>query len=196
MTKKFSWGALGPCREHLFLSPAGGFHRQSHTISSERPFALDHQSPQLSGVKPRMDAGGQRAESYYLALHLLSLFLEGSWRWCLILSDSGKSSAGLPSLVRRLCLLQCLPCILCERFHCLQVKAIVSSRPSHSASCLSAGLSYNSILGRFMVFSTDTEVSRKMLSVNDPGSLLMAVHPSARNILGDDIMLQRHSQLC
>ena len=37
-----------------------------------------------------------------------------------------------------------------------------------------------------MVFSTDTDVSRKMLSVNDPSSLLMAVHPSARNILGDD----------
>lgn len=51
---------------------------------------------------------------------------------------------------------------------------------------LSAGLSYNSILGRFMVFSTDTDVSRKMLSINDPSSLLMAVHPSARNILGMD----------
>lgn len=49
-----------------------------------------------------------------------------------------------------------------------------------------AGLSYNSILGKFMVFSTDAEISRKMLSVNDPSSLLMAVHPSAKNILGKD----------
>ena len=49
-----------------------------------------------------------------------------------------------------------------------------------------AGLSYNSILGTFMVFSTDAEVSRKMLSVNDPSSLLMAVHPSAKNILGEN----------
>ena len=47
-----------------------------------------------------------------------------------------------------------------------------------------AGLSYNSILGKFMVFSTDAEISRKMLSVNDASSLLMAVHPSAKNILG------------
>ena len=37
-----------------------------------------------------------------------------------------------------------------------------------------------------MVFSTDAEISRKMLSVNDPSSLLMAVHPSAKNILGKD----------
>lgn len=48
-----------------------------------------------------------------------------------------------------------------------------------------AGLSYNSILGKFMVFSTDAEVSRKMLNVNDPSSLLMAVHPSAKDILGE-----------
>ena len=47
-----------------------------------------------------------------------------------------------------------------------------------------AGLSCNSLLGRFMVFSTDTEVTHRMLSVNDPSSLLMAVHPSARDILG------------
>ncbi|CAL5229225.1 g12509 [Coccomyxa viridis] len=54
------------------------------------------------------------------------------------------------------------------------------------------GLSYNSILGTFMVFSTDTDVSRKMLSVNDPSSLLMAVHPSARNILGPNNLAFMH----
>lgn len=55
-----------------------------------------------------------------------------------------------------------------------------------------AGLSYNSILGKFMVFSTDVEVSRKMLSVNDPSSLLMAVHPSAKNILGPNNLAFMH----
>jgi cytochrome P450 family 710 subfamily A protein len=53
-------------------------------------------------------------------------------------------------------------------------------------------MSYNSILGKFMVFSTDVEVSRKMLSVNDPGSLLMAVHPSAKNILGPNNLAFMH----
>lgn len=59
-----------------------------------------------------------------------------------------------------------------------------------------AGLSYNSILGKFMVFSTDTEVSRKMLSVNDPSSLLMAVHPSAKNILGESLSVLRLCEIC
>jgi cytochrome P450 len=55
-----------------------------------------------------------------------------------------------------------------------------------------AGLSYNWLLGRFMVFSTDAEVSRKMLNVNDPSSLLMAVHPSAKDILGPNNLAFMH----
>ena len=100
------------------------------------------------------------------------------------------------------------------------------------------GLSYNSILGKFMVFTTDAEVcaacppfapwplhqclcfthadcagcativrphpfflqqtkwtsiadppsvqvTRRIFTFNDPSTLLMGVHPSARNILGD-----------
>lgn len=57
---------------------------------------------------------------------------------------------------------------------------------------LHAGLSYNSLLGKFMVFSTDVEVSRRMLSVNDPSSLLMAVHPSAKDILGPNNLAFMH----
>ncbi len=68
------------------------------------------------------------------------------------------------------------------------VAVVLDLKPTHLHHFIvasPAGLSYNSILGTFMVFSTDTDVSRKMLSVNDPSSLLMAVHPSARNILGE-----------
>lgn len=43
-----------------------------------------------------------------------------------------------------------------------------------------------------MVFSTDPEVSRRMLSVNDPASLLMAVHPSAKDILGPNNLAFMH----
>lgn len=43
-----------------------------------------------------------------------------------------------------------------------------------------------------MVFSTDVDVSRKMLSVNNPSSLLMAVHPSAKNILGPNNLAFMH----
>ena len=43
-----------------------------------------------------------------------------------------------------------------------------------------------------MVFSTDVEVSRKMLSVNDESSLLMAVHPSAKEILGPNNLAFMH----
>lgn len=55
-----------------------------------------------------------------------------------------------------------------------------------------AGLSYNSILGKLMVFSTDVDVSRRMLSVNDESSLLMAVHPSAKSILGPNNLAFMH----
>ncbi|EIE22849.1 cytochrome P450, C-22 desaturase [Coccomyxa subellipsoidea C-169] len=54
------------------------------------------------------------------------------------------------------------------------------------------GLSYNSILGKLMVFSTDVDVSRRMLSVNDESSLLMAVHPSAKAILGPNNLAFMH----
>ena len=59
-------------------------------------------------------------------------------------------------------------------------------------ACHNAGLSYNWLLGKFMVFSTDAEVSRRMLSVNDPAALLMAVHPSAKHILGPNNLAFMH----
>lgn len=46
------------------------------------------------------------------------------------------------------------------------------------------GLTYNSVAGKFMVMVNDTDTARKVFSVNEPGRLLMAVHPSAKNILG------------
>lgn len=45
-------------------------------------------------------------------------------------------------------------------------------------------MTYNSIMGKFMVMVTDTDICRRVFSFNDPSTLLMAVHPSAKNILG------------
>lgn len=45
-------------------------------------------------------------------------------------------------------------------------------------------MTYNSVMGKLMVLVTDTDIMRKVFSVNDPARLLMAVHPSAKNILG------------
>ena len=45
-------------------------------------------------------------------------------------------------------------------------------------------MTYNSILGKFMIMVTDTDISRRVFAYNDSSTLLMAVHPSAVNILG------------
>lgn len=54
------------------------------------------------------------------------------------------------------------------------------------------GLTYNSILGKLMIFVTDTDIMRQVFSVNDPERLLMAVHPSAKNILGPNNLAFMH----
>lgn len=54
------------------------------------------------------------------------------------------------------------------------------------------GFSWNSIFGKFMVFVTDAELSRQVLSVNGKDSLLMALHPSAKNILGEQNLAFMH----
>ncbi len=54
------------------------------------------------------------------------------------------------------------------------------------------GFSWNSIFGKFMIFVTDAELSRQVLSVNGKDSLLMALHPSAKNILGEQNLAFMH----
>lgn len=53
-------------------------------------------------------------------------------------------------------------------------------------------MTYNSILGKFMVMITDTDISRRVFSFNDTSTLLMAVHPSAKNILGPNNLAFMH----
>ena len=53
-------------------------------------------------------------------------------------------------------------------------------------------MTYNSILGKFMVMVTDTDISRRVFSFNDTSTLLMAVHPSAKNILGPNNLAFMH----
>lgn len=48
------------------------------------------------------------------------------------------------------------------------------------------GYSYNSLLGRLMVFATDAELCRQTMNFNDPSKLVMQLHPSARTVLGDN----------
>lgn len=55
-----------------------------------------------------------------------------------------------------------------------------------------AKASWNSILGKYMLFTTDTEVSRKVLTNNGPNDFLMAVHPSGKHILGEDNLAFMH----
>ena len=55
-----------------------------------------------------------------------------------------------------------------------------------------AKMSWNSILGNFMIYSTNTAVSRKILSNNGPDSLMMAVHPSGKIILGEKNLAFMH----
>ena len=43
-----------------------------------------------------------------------------------------------------------------------------------------------------MIFTTDAEISRRVFSYNDPDTLLMAVHPSGKNILGEGNLAFMH----
>eukprot|EP01025_Chloroclados_australasicus_P004916 TRINITY_DN11346_c0_g1_i2.p1 TRINITY_DN11346_c0_g1~~TRINITY_DN11346_c0_g1_i2.p1 ORF type:complete len:538 (-),score=42.28 TRINITY_DN11346_c0_g1_i2:444-2057(-) len=54
------------------------------------------------------------------------------------------------------------------------------------------GMSWTSILGKFTVFVTDAKIQRNLLQYNDEDTLLMAVHPSGRNILGDSNLAFMH----
>lgn len=54
------------------------------------------------------------------------------------------------------------------------------------------GLSCNWLLGKFMIFTTDAELSRKALSINDEKTLLMAVHPAGKDILGENNLAFMH----
>lgn len=54
------------------------------------------------------------------------------------------------------------------------------------------GLSWNSLCGKFMIFTTDAAISRRVFSYNDPDTLLMAVHPSGKNILGESNLAFMH----
>lgn len=47
------------------------------------------------------------------------------------------------------------------------------------------GMSWHSIVGVFTIFVTDAALSRHVFNHNGPDSLLMQLHPSAKNILGD-----------
>lgn len=80
----------------------------------------------------------------------------------------------------------------CQGLHLILHMILPVSGCQRLKWCTCAGLSYNSILGKLMVFSTDVEVSRRMLSVNDESTLLMAVHPSAKHILGPNNLAFMH----
>ena len=43
-----------------------------------------------------------------------------------------------------------------------------------------------------MIFTTDAEISRRVFSYNGPETLLMAVHPSGKNILGEGNLAFMH----
>lgn len=47
-------------------------------------------------------------------------------------------------------------------------------------------------MGKFMIFTTDADISRRVFSYNDPDTLLMAVHPSGKNILGEGNLAFMH----
>jgi len=55
-----------------------------------------------------------------------------------------------------------------------------------------AKASWNSILGKYMLFTTDTDVTRKVLTHNSPNDFMMVVHPSGKHILGDDNLAFMH----
>jgi cytochrome P450 family 710 subfamily A protein len=43
-----------------------------------------------------------------------------------------------------------------------------------------------------MIFTTDADISRRVFTYNDPETLLMAVHPSGKNILGEGNLAFMH----
>ena len=47
-------------------------------------------------------------------------------------------------------------------------------------------ISTNSLFGQFVVFSADTDVSRKIFMNNDPTKLKIILHPNAEMFLGKD----------
>lgn len=47
-------------------------------------------------------------------------------------------------------------------------------------------ISTNSLFGQFVVFSSDTDVSRKIFMNNDPSKLKIILHPNAEMLLGKD----------
>ncbi|KAK9823344.1 hypothetical protein WJX72_002058 [[Myrmecia] bisecta] len=56
------------------------------------------------------------------------------------------------------------------------------------------GFSWNSMIGRFMIFTTDADISRHVFNFNDPETLFMAVHPSGKNILGPTNLAFMHGK--
>ena len=69
---------------------------------------------------------------------------------------------------------------------------MILMRCNHICRYSFPGFSWNSIFGKFMIFVTDAELSRQVLSVNGKDSLLMALHPSAKNILGEQNLAFMH----
>merc|ERR1711862_644620 len=60
-------------------------------------------------------------------------------------------------------------------------------------------LSANSLLGQFVVFSGDTEISRKIFNSNHPSKLKVVLHPNAEILLGKDniafLQGEKHKEL-
>lgn len=55
-----------------------------------------------------------------------------------------------------------------------------------------SGLSYDSLVGKMMVFLTDADKCREVMAVNDPTRMMMTLHPSAKNILGPNNLAFMH----
>lgn len=47
------------------------------------------------------------------------------------------------------------------------------------------GMSWHSIVGVFTIFVTDAAISRHVFNHNSADTLLMQLHPSAKNVLGE-----------
>lgn len=54
------------------------------------------------------------------------------------------------------------------------------------------GMSYNSLVGKMILFVTEVDTCREVLAVNDPKRMLMTLHPSAKNILGPNNLAFMH----
>lgn len=58
-------------------------------------------------------------------------------------------------------------------------------------------LSANSLLGQFVVFSGDTDISRKIFNSNHPSKLKVVLHPNAEILLGkDNIAFLQGEKVC